>query len=141
MCNNLNKKTTKKICLVEGLSSIGFSFTIYNVFGDDLVNLKIYLNVKSFSWIWVKENQLYIKLYFKNKCIYGLIFFFWFYYIISRSKIIKSNIVSYGNYLYCPLDNKIIICIILHKYLNEKKNGMVHLQINDNCLTFVIRVL
>lgn len=67
--------------------------------------------------------------------------FFLFYYIISRSKIIKSNIVSYGNYLYCPLDNKIIICIILHKYLNEKKNGMVHLQINDNCLTFVIRVL
>lgn len=89
------KKTTKKICLFEGLSSIGF--TIYNVFGDDLVNLKIYLNVKRFSWIWVKENQLYIKLYFKNKCIWFDIVF-WFYYTISRSKIIKSNIVSYGNY-------------------------------------------
>lgn len=38
----------KKICLVEGLLLIGFSFIIYNVFGDNLVNLKIYLNVKRF---------------------------------------------------------------------------------------------
>lgn len=48
MCNNLKKKMIKKICLVEGLLLIGFSFIIYNVFGDDLVNLKIYLNVKRF---------------------------------------------------------------------------------------------
>lgn len=56
MCNNLEKKMIKKICLFEGLLLIGFSFIIYNVFGDDLVNLKIYLNVKRFLWIWVKEN-------------------------------------------------------------------------------------
>lgn len=56
MCNYLKKKMIKKICLVEGLLLIGFSFIIYNVFGDDLVNLKIYLNVKRFLCIWVKEN-------------------------------------------------------------------------------------